>query len=214
MVLLALRRLDTDNAQIPGVCGLECAEEFGYERHQVLQAVGMRPEQDDGERAIAQVLLKADAPVDRDERIALPSKSIQQRPIIEVGASEQATDGCDVVSWQKPRQPHGHARIKDDAHLDRLRRAGFGLAYQGLPREFEDGDRVFARDIGEVRKKLGELMSTLDVVNNRTHWHASTRETGLATEAREARRYERVREGHRKMDRVAPYKVTDCRSCG
>jgi len=149
-----------------------------------------------------------------DERIALPSESIQQRPIIEVGASEHATDGCDAVSWQKPRQPNGHARIKDDAHWGRLRRAGFGLAYQGLPCEFEDGDRVFARDVGEVRKKLGELMSTLDVVNNRSYRHASTRKTGFATEAREARRCEGVREGHRRMDRVARYKVTGRRSCG
>jgi len=178
----------------------------------VLQAVRVCPRQDDWRRAIAQVLLEAHTPVDRDKRIALPSESIKQRPIIEVGVSEQPADGSDVVSWQKPSQPCGHTRIKDDAHRGRLRRAGFGLADEGLPREFQDGNRVFARDVREVRKKLGELMPTLDIVNERAHWHASACEAGLAPEACGARRDKGARESHLKVDMVAQCKVTGRRS--
>ena len=153
---------------------------------------------------MAQVLLEAHTPVDRDKRLALPSEPTKQRSIVEVGASEQPADGRDVVSWQKPSQPRGHTRIKDDAHRGRLRRAGFGLADEGLPREFQDGNRVFARDVREVRKKLGELMPTLDVVHERAHRHASACEAGLAAEACGARRDQGARERHGGQDNRSP----------
>ena len=203
---------DTDDAEFARLHVGEGRHEWRDEGNQVLQRVRMRPEQHDAKRACAQILLKAQTPVDSHEGLAERGDGVKQRPVIEIGASEHAAHGHDRVPRDVAGEALGHTRIEDKAH-DWLGRGNGGLTEQRLAREFEDGDCVLARHAREVLEELPERMAAFDVVDERAHGNARPRETGLTTEAIGGGGDEWNRQSHRERSNRDTRSIAGACSC-
>jgi len=68
------------------------------------------------ERSTAEILLKWQILIYRDECIAVSRETIQQYAVIQIGGAKQPADRGDVVPCDEARKSRGHACVHDDAH--------------------------------------------------------------------------------------------------
>ena len=92
------RRLATQLKNLTGCCVRERRVQLGSERQQVLETIGLGPENEHSEWAVVEALLLRQALVDGDERVEPAGNRIEQRAVVEVSPAHLVR-GLDPVSY-------------------------------------------------------------------------------------------------------------------
>jgi hypothetical protein len=82
----------------------------------MLDAIRMRPEQNNWKRSSALILLEGQILIDRHERVALSGQAIQERTVIEVRCAQKSADRYDVMASEVTCEADRNACVEHDAH--------------------------------------------------------------------------------------------------
>lgn len=105
-------------------------------------------------------------------------------------------NGSNLVRREKACETRWHAGVENNTHARLLRRARFRFSDKRLAGKFEHRNGMFARYVWKVGEKFGQLVSALDVVDERSHGDARAGEARFTTLAGRSGGDEGIREGH------------------
>lgn len=86
------------------------------ERCQISDAIAVRAEYEDGNRSPNEILLKAQALIERDERVVLGRRCIQQCAVREIGPAT-LVDRLDLVANEMHREIARQISVEQHAHV-------------------------------------------------------------------------------------------------